>query len=88
MIGRRQVLWALAGLPLTLTACGRRGSLKAPKGAEGAYSYPSAYPVPESVVPQSAPETEARDAEAAPAEEDRPLSPLPPSPRRSKPYGS
>lgn len=45
-----------------LAACGKQGSLRAPDGEEGAYTYPRTYPNPATVVPPAEPgqELEAR----------------------------
>ena len=58
---------ALLCLPLALglAACGKKGAPKPPEGQESEYTYPQAYPAPESVIP---------DAEADPVEGANPLS--------------
>lgn len=38
-------------LALALAACGKRGSVYPPEGQEEAYTYPSTYPAPETLVP-------------------------------------
>lgn len=40
-----------AGLVFGLAACGKKGSPKPPAGEESQYTYPQAYPAPETVVP-------------------------------------
>jgi hypothetical protein len=39
------------GLLFGLAACGKKGGPRPPEGEEGAYTYPQAYPAPETVVP-------------------------------------
>lgn len=40
-----------ASLTLALSACGKQGNLYPPEGQEEAYTYPSTYPAPETLVP-------------------------------------
>ncbi|GAB4356438.1 MAG: hypothetical protein Kow00114_07380 [Kiloniellaceae bacterium] len=54
-----------AGLVFGLAACGKKGSPKPPAGEESQYTYPQAYPAPETVVPGS---------KSTPAENAGPLS--------------
>ena len=44
-----------AALVLALAACGKQGTLRAPDGEEGTYTYPRAYPNPATVVPSDDP---------------------------------
>jgi len=41
----------LAGLGVTLGACGKEGRPSAPEGEESRYTYPQVYPKPSSVLP-------------------------------------
>ena len=58
---------ALLALPLALgqAACGKKGAPKPPEGQESEYTYPQAYPAPETVIP---------DEEADPVQGANPLS--------------
>ena len=38
-------------LALALSACGKQGNLYPPEGQEEAYTYPTTYPAPETLVP-------------------------------------
>jgi hypothetical protein len=62
------VLAAALALPLVLglAACGKKGSPKPPEGQEADYTYPRAYPAPETVVPGGS-------EESGPARSDSPL---------------
>ena len=60
---RRAIPACLAALlVLSLGACGKKGTLRAPDDAEAAYTYPRPYPNPATVVPEAGPvpEPEAR----------------------------
>lgn len=41
----------LIALSLALSGCGRKGALRPPDDEKSAYTYPQAYPEPESVLP-------------------------------------
>ncbi|MGD1877853.1 MAG: hypothetical protein ACFB13_10160 [Kiloniellaceae bacterium] len=41
-----------AGLAFGIAACGKKGSPKPPAGEEKLYTYPNAYPAPETVEPK------------------------------------
>lgn len=54
MIARHYVVLPLL---LVLAACGVKGKPEPSEAEAGSYSYPQAYPAPETVVPQTAPGT-------------------------------
>jgi predicted small lipoprotein YifL len=80
---RRGAILALVLLAPGLSACGKRGALVPPEGEESAYSYPRFYPAPGTVVPAGPAPAEGVPA-AADEPADRPLSPIPTSPNRTR----
>ncbi len=68
---------AVLSLPLVLglAACGKKGAPKPPEGQESQYTYPQAYPAPDTVAP---------DAEADPVEGANPFSIFTGDDRRTK----
>lgn len=79
-------LLVLAVLAPGLVACGKRSPLKPPVGQESEYSYPRAYPAPESVLPRGAGavEQDVKKETEEKAGDERKLSPIPPSSSRTK----
>ncbi len=79
----RLILVAVA-TALALSACGKRAPLRAPDGAEEAYTYPRVYPNPATVVPAGTPDPKLRSREIPGAAGD--LSTFP-NPRTKTTYG-
>lgn len=67
LAGGRLLCAAVLSLPLVLglAACGKKGAPKPPEGQESQYTFPQAYPAPDTVAP---------DAQADPGEGANPLS--------------
>ena len=71
-------------MALALSACGKRAPVRAPDGAEEAYTYPRVYPNPATVLPAGTPDTKLRSREIPGGAGD--LSSFP-NPRTKTTYG-